>query len=432
MLSIEDYISMYRLGMYVPENVIVYISTAPGKKVTRRKISNFESSLLQEEYIFPVSSRSSKIRKERSEELSKCSGCPRGTEEEKVGLVIENSGFRVKVSSTSRFCYNLGRSVVKLEIIHPSLPDHRINNIYLGSGTFLKYVSMYGVDRDGYINSEFAIACRGGGVHEFTIVPMTGEMETIKMCTKVWETGRNTSKWIPGHAYLLKNRKVVIYLGEWNNRVYYSHGPKGSIFRIEFNKVKWYDLPEYEFSGRSFRDRSKHVLITHTTECLEYIKNTAPGEVLKNKAYREWNHPGFKDVDTRTKMILDQIGNILCPPDCLGIDLGEAIDVRYLNIEKELISAAGNFIDIGKDTKLFPVSILPDYDKLPEELKDILLTCLAGSLPWGEVELNKKSQDDIIRQYCPGLCEAYRISQPKRLEDKCRKACEELLKKNRK
>ena len=130
---------------------------------------------------------------------------------------VKNDSFRIyaKFSQGINCGYYSGQNVswgpgLKVEM------DGRLIEIKVVTSNLLSVVSDYGYSHDGFLDGRFKLMSDAGfGI--FMLVPEdTRESEIKSRISEIYhdKTIKFTKKMIPGHAYVTKSKRVLLYIGE--------------------------------------------------------------------------------------------------------------------------------------------------------------------------------------------------------------------------
>lgn len=159
-----------------------------------------------------------------------------------VGFYLPNSGFKLKINTSSTFTKYYGTCVL-LELINERFDDLLYQPaIYLDTDKFIKLLNMCnGCLENGVIPGSYRIEINS--LNQYSDYNLISEIDPniedkISMLVGELISNRKTRKLIPGHFYCFDNREVFLCLGEINDingysRKYYKKEPV-SIFINSF------------------------------------------------------------------------------------------------------------------------------------------------------------------------------------------------------
>lgn len=167
-------------------------------------------------------------------------------------IVLENTGFKLRLvlDVSDRICGASGRSpeTILVEIIHPELEKYYPVYTSVDVNSILRAICRSGEVEDSIVSGTFSF------LHEMSYYNTNIVLEDFsdkslldkKEKSKLIATTKGTSKWIPGHRYLLKSGKSFIYLGNTiQDKLYSSYSGKN------YNGA-YYLLWNSERIGRSY------------------------------------------------------------------------------------------------------------------------------------------------------------------------------------
>lgn len=135
-------------------------------------------------------------------------------------ILVDNKGFTLTVPSKDEFgsvvsYYDYGTGGIWVEIQHPSISERIV--ITLPMERFLELVQTSGLN-GRQINGKFSlIEVGGGGLGKIvaSVEPETwANQNSIEKRAGELLTKRLSSNWIPGHLYVTRANKYILYLGE--------------------------------------------------------------------------------------------------------------------------------------------------------------------------------------------------------------------------
>ena len=169
---------------------------------------------------FPFDSKKKKSYERKIKTFYISNTCGKDFEE----IEVINSGFTLGIlrSFESENAYHLQNSsfgssglCVRLSISHPDFPvlDKKIC-VLVPVGDFMIALDKSGYISDGALHGTFCLGLNLG-ISSVTLEleDKNSDLEKEKEAGKLLSTTRKTSKWIPGHKYLLPSREVLVYLG---------------------------------------------------------------------------------------------------------------------------------------------------------------------------------------------------------------------------
>ena len=135
-------------------------------------------------------------------------------------ITLKNEGFELFLSKfESNFYYDAGKTFIKVEVKHPELESYSASfHILVEIHSFYTILKKIRNIEECKLDGTFSMNFEGRGL----LCPVVednsnSEFINAKKVGKLLSTEKLTSKWIPGHLYLLKNREKVLYLGNIKN-----------------------------------------------------------------------------------------------------------------------------------------------------------------------------------------------------------------------
>lgn len=246
--------------------------------------------------------------------------------EDLESIVLKNEGFELFLSNFDRiFYYDAGKTFIKVEVTHPELESYstsfyilvEIHSFY----TILKKVrNMEECKLDGTFSMNFedrGLLC--------PVVEDNSNSEFInaKKVGKLLSTEKLTSKWIPGHLYLLKNREKVLYLGNIKNVISKGYWDWKNTYL--FANV----INEFYLNCDSV-DSENLLTITILINPEDYIGSTSNQIQFNIDTYKGWNFSNFLREYLSNKIIPNnyyESSFTILPKSKPAVDLGEYIEV---------------------------------------------------------------------------------------------------------
>lgn len=169
-------------------------------------------------------------------------------------VIVPNSGFTLSLLDTVKgsITWNRLEMVVRLKVSHPEIDKYVVSS---GSSLVLEIPALQMYEcllssryiTNGVFHGTWCLSIPEG-YYNYKPIQETPSLDKDKKVAEIWASSKKTRKWIPGHMYLLKDFRRVLYFGNVNAEIGMFHTIPGSTFLCYFYK---FDRRPYGYYGYS-------------------------------------------------------------------------------------------------------------------------------------------------------------------------------------